>query len=37
MCCDGRRKLSGIKEPCVSLRRSGKAIYFGDMKLTQAE
>ena len=31
------QSFSGIKEPCVSLRQSGKAIYLGSMKLTQAE
>jgi hypothetical protein len=31
------QSFSGIKEPCVSLRQSGKAIYLGDMKLTRAE
>ena len=31
------QSFSGIKEPCVSLRQSGKAIYVGGMKLTQAE
>ena len=31
------QSFSGIKEPCVRLRQSGKAIYVGDIKLTQAE
>ena len=31
------QSFSGIKEPCVSLRQSGKAIYLGSMKLTKAE
>jgi hypothetical protein len=31
------QSFSGIKEPCISLRQSGKALYLGSMKLTQAE
>jgi hypothetical protein len=31
------QSFSGIKEPCVNLRQSGKAIYVGDMKLTRVE
>ena len=31
------QSFSGIREPCVNLRQSGRAIYLGGMKLTQAE
>jgi hypothetical protein len=31
------QSFSGIQEPCTKLRQSGKAIYLGDMKLTQAQ
>jgi len=31
------QSFSGIREPCVNLRQSGKAIYLGSMKLTRVE